>query len=245
MGDFPPVYDESELPPLPEGKCGRRNKRCRDCGYRFEAGDKTWTCPMCGGDRRCRSPKYKKFDTCRMHGGGGGRPPSQKYTIGRNIQAAYNRILASPELLNVSQEIASVDARIDQLHRMLADANGAAFDMIEQGLKEARNGLMFGNQGKLSRGISMALDGVTQFQTEKEIWRLIRENTLLSLKLKDSQRKWNLEAHQMLSVQQIIEVIALFQQLVFRYLTNPIDRKNFILDIEKYLPRKDDVIDIE
>lgn len=245
MGEFHPVYDESKLQPLPEGKCGRRNKKCRDCGYRFEKGDKNLICPMCGADRRCLAPKYKTFVTCRMHGGGGGKPPSQKYTIGRNIQAAYNRILASPELLNVSQEIASVDARIDQLHKMLDEANGAAFDLIEQGLREARNGLMFGNQGKMSRGIAMALDGVTQFQTEKEIWHLIRTNTFLSLKLKDSQRKWNLEAQQMLSVQQIIEVIALFQQLVFRYLTNPIDRKNFILDIEKYLPRSDDVIDIE
>lgn len=55
---------------------------------------------------------------CRSHGGAGGRPPIHgKYTIRGRLGQAYEQLMKHPEVLDLNDNIALLEARIGRLLR--------------------------------------------------------------------------------------------------------------------------------
>lgn len=234
----PKYSSEKELPELEPWRCGRRTKKCRSCGYRYEAGDKALICPKCGADRRCRNKKVETWDVCRMHGAKGGRPPGRNYRIAQNLQAAYNQVLASPDLINNAEEIAALWSRNDQImHRLDKAETRMAMQQIRTGLDTAQGAMMFGDIKKTSRGLSMALEGLKIMEVEREIWWEFRLNADLLNKMRNFQQKWDMDNKQMLSAQQVVEVITLMLNMIYKYIPDKTDRRNFALELRQYLPK--------
>jgi len=50
--------------------CGRRVKRCSDCGHRYPKSEyELWECPDCGKSRKCRAKVKREGAACKLHGG--------------------------------------------------------------------------------------------------------------------------------------------------------------------------------
>ena len=235
--------DESQLPDLPPEKCGKRNKKCRRCLYRFVAGDKALICPECGADRRCRSDKVKGYKTCRMHGGTGGRPPTRVYTVVKNLEKAYNIALEQVgQLRTLAEELAALRARNDQLFKRLDRIEEkAAVAMVRKGLDMAQSGSIFGNTNKVARGISMAIQGIAQLEIENETWIEFRLNAALIVKMEDTLQKWDIDNQQMISAQNVYEIIVRFYGLLLKYVRDDTDRRNLSLEIRQLCPPDHDL----
>ena len=243
MVDEKTYTHESQLPVLPPHKCGKRNKICRRCLYRFVAGDKALICPECGADRRCRSDKVKGYKTCRMHGGTGGRPPTRVYTVVKHLKRAYNIALEqAAQVRTLAEELAALRARNDQLFQRLDRIEEkAAVAMVRKGLDMAQAGSMSGNTNKIARGVSLAIQGVAQLEVENETWYELRLNSTLIIKIEDTMQKWDMDNQQMISAQNVFEIIVRFYGRLLKYVRDSTDRRNLSLEIRQLLPPDHDL----
>lgn len=114
-------------------KCRARTKSCRECGYRFDSGDKSWDCPMCTEPRRCTNDASQPYAVCRVHGAGGGRPPIHgKFSIPSKYVDRFNSIRQDPELMSLAYNIALSETRTDELLQQIDenDALAAHIDIL-------------------------------------------------------------------------------------------------------------------
>jgi hypothetical protein len=232
--ELPPDQQLKKLPKRKKIKCTARNKNCSKhrggCGYRFIAGDPNWVCRRCGLDRRCGTDKVKKKKTCRMHGANGGRPPSKdaKYIVSKGIEQAFNRIMTSPNLLDLSEEIGMVSARNDELNRMLDNHDlSHSFETIENNIKKLRDAAFIGEHSKITKIANAFFDDIEPLRAHKRIWDEIRENNKLLTAMMAQMHKWQLEEEMMLPVASVVEWLADIARRFIKYLPNPQDRKRF------------------
>lgn len=236
LAELTPTKQLKKLPKLPKGKCGKRNKGCSiirgGCGYRFKAGDKTWVCPKCGLDRRCRSNRVTKTRACRMHGAGGdngGRPPKQAYAILSNLGPNYNEILRSKDLLDNSNQIAALDVIVNKLVEEMHQYDaGAAVDDMMKAYTMIANAQRYGNTSRIRAGLDMLLEAMAPLRTSQQVRDEIYTNYTLRNRMVDNQRKWALENKQMVPWIQVVEIVGVFQQLMFQYLPSGSDRSSFL-----------------
>jgi len=240
LADLAPAKQLKQMPPLPEGKCGKRNKSCSihggGCGHRFKKGDKSWLCPNCAADRRCWSNRVKSSKSCRMHGAGGsngGRPPSQEYAIIQNLYPQYNQILSSPELLNNTQDIAALRAiGLDLFEKMEKYDTGASMDDLQKAIATIGGAIHYGNTGRLRAGVDLALSAIAPVaaaeKTRKEYYDILN----LVNRMRDSQRKWALENKEMVPFIQVLELLDIFSQQMFKYLPDASHRSAFVKEFK-------------
>lgn len=115
-------------------KCKARTKTCRQCGYRYEGGDKSWECPSCGEPRKCTNNAVEPYSVCRVHGAGGGRPPIHgKFSIPNKYLDRFNEIRKDPELMSLAYNIALSETRTDELLQQIDenDATAAHVDLMK------------------------------------------------------------------------------------------------------------------
>lgn len=231
---LPPDKQLKKLPKRSKQKCPARNKNCSKhrggCGFRFMAGDPCWVCPECGLDRRCGTDKVKKKKTCRMHGANGGRPPGRqaKYIVSKGIEQAFNRIMASPDILDLSEEIAMIGARNDELNRLLDEADiSHSFAEIEKNIGKLRSSVFIGDHKKMIDLAEKFLTDIEPLKSHKQIWDEIRENNKILTTMMDRMHKWQLEADLMIAAADVVEWLAHIARKFIKYLPNAQDRKRF------------------
>lgn len=240
-----PEAQLKKLPKLSVTKCSRRTKTCsprRDgCSYRYKKGDKTWVCPKCGLDRRCMTDKTKATKTCRMHGGSGGRPHEPKYVISNAIKTAFNRIIASPELLSLKDEIAMMGARTDQLHHNLDEfAISHSWQDMTKSIDTAQKALIYGDQKTALKSVAFLAQAIEPLRAQYRIWEEIRENNKILTAMMDKQHRWNLDNEMMMSVEDVISFLARMTMLTIKYIPAPQDRKAFMREVRQYAPDSGD-----
>jgi len=108
-------------------KCGRRLHRCRECKFKFEAGDPTKICPRCNAERLCRQSVREEGLACRLHGGAslkGIAHPNFKtgmYSehMPRELDDKHTKFINDPNWLSLTNELAVLRAimarRLDEL----------------------------------------------------------------------------------------------------------------------------------
>lgn len=215
-------------------KCSAKTKNCRNCGYRFPAGSDELACPECGEDRSCKNYALPGCSVCRMHGGKGGRPPSQKYILPSQIQRTYNRILQSGKMVDLSHEIAIIGSRIEQLMKLLDEFDSQinaqrARDAVEQ----MEGALLSGNRSTQFAALDQLRSALSPMEATNLIWHQLNDQIEIARKTILSQHKILHENRQMVTMEEVVELLVYFQRIVFRYITNPADRKALSLELRE------------
>lgn len=240
LADLTPTKQLKQMPPLSEGKCGKRNKSCSihggGCGHRFKKGNKSWICPECAADRRCWSNRVSNSKACRMHGAGGsngGRPTGPDYAVIQNLYPQYNRILSNPELLSNQEDIATLQAIALKLFEEIESYDtGAALDDLQKAAAVIGGGIQYGNTGRLRAGLDLMLSAMAPLRSERDTRREYYDIIRLKTKLIDDHRKWALENKEMVPWIQVLELLDIFSQLMFKYLKSGQDRSSFTKDFK-------------
>jgi hypothetical protein len=237
-----PAEQEAGLPKFPAEWCGARTKSCPHqsggCGYRYKGGDKSLVCPECGYDRRCSNPKGDE-PRCRLHGGSKNRvqSPYSKYRIPMVILEDFSRLLADPQLLNLSAEIASVSSRTQQIFDMMEDNDPSlaimnllrGHDIIEEGLKKT-------DFFKIRKGFQIATEAMDPTIIQARAWVELRNNFELQTKMVDKQREWIAKEAEAMPREQVLEMFILVVRRAQKYITNKADRAAFRKDMAQLLP---------
>jgi len=178
-----------------------------------------------------------------MHGGTGGRPPKRVYTVVKKLEKAYNIALEQAgHIRTLAEELAALRGRNDQLFRRLNRIEErAAVAMVRKGLEKAQGGALFGDMSRVSKGISLAIEGITQLEIENETWFELRLNTELIRKMEDTMQKWDIDNQQMISAQNVFEIIVRFYGLLLKYVRDPTDRRNISFEIRQLCPPDHDL----
>ena len=213
--------------PVNAKRCTAKNKNCRDCGFRYPAGSKKAKCPKCGEERRCGNKKIKGRATCRMHGSKGGSKPGRKYTIAKNIEDAYNRVLGSPEAINLSQEIGIAGARVSQLNALLDEGTEAAnYLAIREAHATIQRAAISSNLSMINKGIAELDIALAPIEAQSKLWIEINEQLEMVRRLQATNHKWLKDSDQMVTMNEVVEILSDFTRMVFKYLS-PKDRSKF------------------
>jgi len=235
-----PAQQLNGLPPLPAGKCGVRTRSCSvpagGCGYRYKAGDKRWVCPECGLDRRCWSARVTDGKTCRMHGSGGkkngkapGHPPGLKYQAFSRLNQRYNEILRRPELLEGKEEIAALEIRLEIVSQEITQyTERCVWTDVENAAEMINSAIQFGNNSRARAGLAMMLEAIAPYRAVKDGWSEFKDTAMLKAKLTDYQRRWDLESGNMFSAVEVMEMVNVFQTLMFRFIPEAAMRSAFM-----------------
>lgn len=243
------LFDTKPVPS--EQRCIARRKSCPNCGHRYERGDKTWQCPECATERRCRNKAAYGTMVCRYHGGGSARQAKErnerKYHVAHQIAAAYDRIIGDPELLSLTQEIGLVSARLDELFGMVDryDNSGAHKEITEvlQGMENT----VYQMKSLMGKDASVPIDNLQLFAVrlkkvlepvniEMRLWDVISDNMELLRRLNETERKWIVSNEGMVPVIFVLEILARIQRLTMKYIRNPEDRIAFSREYSSQMP---------
>lgn len=123
--------------------CGRKTRRCRRCGHRYPKEERALdACPECGEPRACRKTVLREGDACRLHGGAslsgvahpnwnGGRTSKLFRSLPARMQDGFRASRDDPEILNLSNDIAVLDARLlELLGKADTRESGAAWERL-------------------------------------------------------------------------------------------------------------------
>ena len=229
--------------PALDSQCTALLRRCRNCDYSFRATDKRRKCPECKADRRCTNTRHEPHTVCETHlRSETTQPDKAKFFIARHLESAYNRIVGSPDLLRISQELALLASRTDQLFRMM-DANDPsvahrhiirAANVIEQGV--------FDKNVKGEMDVKSILTGIDMMRRAMEpvklnwlLWAEIKENFELSRRMSDTERHYIVMDQQAIPTAQVIEALVFVQRLALKYIATPRDRAAFARELREAL----------
>lgn len=214
---------------IPEAqRCKANNRNCRACDHVYVKGSKLDRCPECGEMRRCENAKKKNRPTCRMHGSSGGRPPSQKYRVAKSIENAYNRILQSPEIFTLAQEVAIVGSRVSQLNDYMDTyAEAANYEAIRIAHSKIQNGVLGQRFTKINEGLQELDKALVPIEAQSKLWLELNDQIEMSRRLVATQHRWMKDSDQTVSMTEVVEIIADFTTMVFKYIKTPQDRQAF------------------
>lgn len=172
---------------------------------------------------RCGANAMKGSTKCYHHGGAqpkGIASPNYKhgrysrYTSTR-LQDKVERLISDPDLLNNYDEIRIITARIDEkLDRLDTIDNSAVMDAIKAQVANLR----FAYKNESFAGLEKALDTledivdqrVLHYATDEDI----RKDMDTRRKLIETQRKLNADAEQMISAEQLMNVVSRLMQSI-------------------------------
>ncbi len=213
----------------PQPPCGRRNKSCRKCKYRYKAGDKTWECPKCGTDRHCATPKMNGYETCRMHGGKG-TPKKEKIILSTKLSQTFNRILAEDGLLELSFERGMVLSQLEELYQSWAESDTSGVGLeVDKGLAIAQAGLVGQRTGQVQKGLTIINNARSVEKRKESLEKRSLELVKVRQLLVTSDHRMRLDSEIQVTGTELVEILSWFQSLMFTLLKDrPTDRTWFM-----------------
>ncbi len=224
----------------PLKRCKARTKNCGQCKHRYVAGDKSWECPNCQKERRCKSTVVKGFDVCRMHGAGGGPPPGTKYIIAKPLQAAFNRIYNDPTIWDMAEQQGVLGVRFEDLlirTETIEETGGVPVeDILKLVDKVSRTMYSDKTRYQATAALQEIADKLDAEYREERLWKQIIEISETLRRNADSHKRWALQSDQLISVAEVIEVIQFLQRLAFMYIDDKFERKEYAQKLKQILP---------
>lgn len=187
----------------------------------------------CGAKTRSGSPCRRAPATgrtrCKLHGGAtplGAASPSfkdgrhSKYLPARLLER-YNEAAADPELLNLSAEIALIDARLGEvLGRVDKGESGAAWKAALTSLAALKAGIAEGSTRQTAAALTtlegIIADGLDDYNVWTEIETLLEQRR----KLVESEQKRLTAAQQMITSGQAMTLVVALIETVKRHVTD-------------------------
>jgi hypothetical protein len=241
--DLTPSEQLRRLPPIPDWMCGRRVRTCSlsrgGCGRRYKKGEKTWVCPKCGADRRCRNKKIQGGSVCRMHGGKSmGTPRTGRYMPPSIYLKNYNRVMGDHKLIKLAEEIGMLISYNQQLWDTIDTLDVITESRnIETGLAMITQGVADGSTWKVRRGLSQAKKAYDKVWLQFRAWQEIRSNLRLMKDMMDSQHKWLVDEQAMVPRQHVLEALVWFNRIALRFIRTPEDKRAYGEVLLSNIPR--------
>lgn len=209
--------------------CGRRNKNCKECKYRYKKGDKSWECPKCGFDRHCGNSKMHGYETCRMHGGKGTRK-KEKVILTEKLSATFNRIVEHDDLLELSFERGMVLSQLEELAKAWSESDTAGVgEEVDKGLSIAQAGVIARKTGQVQKGLNIINEARSVERRKENLEKRLLDHVRVRQLLVTSDHKMRLDSEIQVTGTELAEVLAFFQSLMFTLLRErPTDRVWFM-----------------
>ena len=183
-------------------RCGYPRRNCHKCGYKFVMNDKmVLECPQCQFDRRCQKHPVTGRRRCQKHGGTTPRGPSApayrngKYSwashLPPDVRKAFNEALRTMNTHNVYGELATVQARMDQLARRLTTSKQSDQWWVRLGKlqQEVRAAVQQGDDKRKDQAFDEMLRLSKQGAQQAEQWQELLQLTKDLARLKETQAK--------------------------------------------------------
>ncbi len=210
--------------------CNARKRRCSQCGHKFtKAEHELWTCPECGTDRHCHAKVKQEGKRCRLHGGesvSGIASPTFKTgryskVLPAALAARYETSLKDEELLALRDEIALLDARLnDLLTTLKVGAARKLWDILRghyEDLRAAMGRRDTDAAGLALRALGAAIDtGSTESESWAEIYSLIDQRRRLA----ESEGKRLVQMQQVITTEQALVLLSRIQQAIVENVTD-------------------------
>ncbi|NIM22477.1 MAG: hypothetical protein GTN64_08715 [Candidatus Latescibacteria bacterium] len=237
-----------ELVPIKKGqRCTARVKRCGECDFKYAAGDPTWVCPNCSAHRQCKNVAAFPYSVCRMHGAGGGRPPRDgKFIPPMQVAEAFNAIYNDPKMLSLAFNIAMLEARSDEILRMINEKDSRA---IAYEIGTTINDLLdvvYLTDEKFEKAkvdnteLVVVADRLLKLLEgpiiEQKLWGEFNRQQEVIRRLNDTERKWIDQHDMMVPMSQVIEAIAIVINFALRAIKATKDKAWFARQMRALMP---------
>lgn len=195
-------------------RCTGRNQVCRRCDYRYAAGDKSWECPNCKEDRRCKRNPIDGFPVCGRHGAGfpksrgkqGGRPPvhgRRSKILSTRLAHAYKEILGDTNLLEIMEDIALITTLRDETVQELEDGiSPSMWKNAKRLLSEFEDALAGGNKELAIRRKEQLRKMLDSGHNMMKVRSNVIDMTEKRIKAVQTERKYRIDNEYMITVEQ-------------------------------------------
>lgn len=179
--------------------------------------------------RQCKKLARKGRRTCRTCGSGGRPPTSGRYTKLAQLQTRVEQALGDGALLDLRAEIAILSTRADDLLGSLQDAESRPdLGEIRNATLAIQSALRFGDSTKAGRATDHLLNLLDQSAAESETWEEIRATFLAMDRIVKSAAARELETKALVPWVQVLELVVVFKQLLYRYIPEHTMRLAFV-----------------
>lgn len=194
---------------------------------------------------RCRRPAMEGRTVCYHHGGKTPRGPAlPQFKTGRyskllpsQLASSYRRAARDPNLLELRQDVALVDARIAQLVEGLSGGEsgetwkrlGHAWNTMVRS-QAAREDLPALKQYLVEIG-NLVARGAEGASAESAIWGDVTDLLHLRRRLVDSERKRLVDLQQMVDKQQLLVFVGLLFEVVSKHVADRATLASIIADV--------------
>ena len=188
--------------------------------------------------RQCRQRPKQPGSKCRYHGGAGsGRPPiSGRYTKLAGLQGRVERALGDGQILDLTAELAILGVHADDLLGQAQEGESRPdWPEVEKTARAINAALRAGNQTQAVRAANHLLTLANQGNQESEAWAEITQTFLAMDRIARNQSARELEHKGLVPFAQVVQVLAVFQSLMFYFLKDPDDRQEFLQKFRKEL----------
>lgn len=179
-------------------------------------------------DRFCTSPPVRGRNRCRMHGGrslSGIASPSWKHGMYSTALAglgpladAYKTARQNPALVQLTEQIALIDARTEQLFgRLQTGESQHAWQQAQDALGDLREAQRSKDGAAMVTALTAISAAVEHGQSDAAIWAEITTNIYLRKKLVDSESRRRKDAHEMVTKDQVLAMMGGLAQAVLQH----------------------------
>ena len=177
---------------------------------------------------RCKNPARRGYNVCSVHGAGkgkkrGGRP----ITTGRyskllpyDLLERYEASRNDPELLNLRDEIALLDAHIQDLTGHLSSGGPATWSQVEANVKRAAEALKEGKLSDVHQGLEAAMQALEQSEADQSTWAELLVLLEQRRKLVESERKRLVELQQVITAERAMTLIVAVVDVVRQHVVD-------------------------
>lgn len=187
----------------------------------------------CGAKKRngqpCQQWPIKGRTRCRLHGGksrigsGAGRYIHGRYSrcLPTRLAAAYEHATHDPQLLELRRDIALTDARImDMLQRVDSGESGTLWRQAQAAMRRFTRKHARGNIDAMQRAFAQVQRLITQGAADYAAWQEVGELLEQRRKLCDSENRRLVQAHDMISAEQAMVLLAQVVEAIQRHVTD-------------------------
>jgi len=175
---------------------------------------------ICGAKTRSGKPcqKYAMANgRCKLHGGKslkGAAAPSFKHGryskyIPKNLEARYANALSDPQLLELNDEIALLDARLTQLlERIEVGESHSLWLEAQRAIMQLQAGVRSQNRNKIEQALirldQLVKSGLNEYRAWHEVESIIQQRA----RLVESQRRRAIELEVMIQIPEVLAYMA-------------------------------------
>lgn len=222
--------------------CGAKRHQCSKCKYGFVKAEYELTeCPQCGASRYCRNLVESEGWRCRFHGGEsliGALSPtfkdgSRSRYVPKKLLSTYEGALEDKELMTLRQDVALLETRMRELLGGLERTDGVKIFPKLRACLDRMHGTT--NKDVRFAAFEEMQDLINKGMYEEGAWNEIREILEQRRRIIESERKRLVEMHQMISLEQMLTMIAAISASVKKHVTDKSSLKAIASDIKKLM----------